>query len=238
MNKKRWASGWRRDWLTAPSWGSRPVLSPTVSLPSFIHNYSHSHHQAQGAAAWQGAVVLEVSKCEQVWWSGGGEGNYLLKCTATKIAKWWVTENCQPWRSWQWCHHKEEEIGGNTLEFIFWKEVEYEMGVRGQEIALSNEHDTSPLPTSPSTPSPGKGVLAALRDCLEMIHSADTVLHLLCAQMNQVSIQNSLCKALARVRFQNSSQSHLLTVFILNLPEKELPPKNQCHSTQFPKSTA
>lgn len=67
---------------------------------------------------------------------------------------------------------------------------------------------------------------------------ADTVLHLLCVQMNQVSLQNSLCKALARVWFQNSSQSHLLTVFTLNLPEKELPPKNQSHSTQFPKRTA
>lgn len=106
------------------------------------------------------------------------------------------------------------------------------MGARGQEIALSNEHDTSPLPTSPSTPSPGKG------DRLEMMHSADTVLHLLRVQTNQVSLQNSLCKALARVRFQNSSRSHLLTVFTLNLPEKELPPKNQSHSTQFPKRTA
>lgn len=78
------------------------------------------------------------------------------------------------------------------------------MGARGQEIALSNEHDTSPLPTSPSTPSPGKG------DRLEMMHSADTVLHLLRVQMNQVSLQNSLCKA------KSSPISKFLTIASLD----------------------
>lgn len=132
--------------------------------------------------------------------------------------------------------------GGNNLQFIFSKEV----GMKGWEgkKLLSAMSTMPPLPTSPSTPPPGKEVLAALRDSPEMIHSADTYYalseQLLCLD-ESVSIWNKQVPSLqgSQVPFQNSySPSPLLPVFILNLPEKEVPPKNQSFSTQFPKRTA
>ena len=61
------------------------------------------------------------------------------------------------------------------------------MGVKRQEIAQTMSMTSLPFPPCPSAPPPNKGIFAALRDSLEMIHSARSE-RLLRVQMNQVSV--------------------------------------------------
>lgn len=97
------------------------------------------------------------------------------------------------------------------------------MEVREQEIALRNEGYSVEHDSLSAHPLWGKGVLASLKEILEMIHLAAIFLHTYYVpntlQGTQVWLQNF------------HSASHLLTIFILNLTEKELPSKNQFYST-------
>lgn len=135
-----------------------------LQFPSFIHKClspllpaSTSHKLARlccvGSLQMWADVMLR-----------GGEDNYLLTCTATRITKWWVTKKCQPGGLWQWYHHKEKKSGGKIQIHLLFKRVEIwpsTMNVAASSLLAALSHAPS-----------GKGVLVALREIFEMIHSA------------------------------------------------------------------